>query len=125
MSFQKNLINVNDKEINNDKEIVNYSNAYFSQVGLNRTERIVNPLNKININYPALTGSMALILVNKNTFIEHKHSLKISSSWSKSSKLIKICHLYIAKALKNIIYLIVQTGRTHIILKYTGWTISA
>lgn len=80
VSFQKNLINVNDKEINNDKEIVNYSNAYFSRVGLNRTERIVNPLNKININYPALTGSMALILVNKNTFIEHKHSLKISSS---------------------------------------------
>lgn len=107
------VCNSNNLDFNSDKEMANYCNEYFSQIGLDMAAKINNTINNSSIKYPAIMNSMALSPVNKNEIIKHINSLKNDSAPGIdgiTAKLIKKCHEYFLEPLVHIINLIFEKG---------------
>ena len=94
------------------KELANYCNTFFNEVGLKMSEKIPDSQNKFNLPQNVMT-SMFLYPVNENELIKHMSTLKNKCTPGVdkiSAVIIKRCHLYFLKPLKHIINLIFLIG---------------
>lgn len=102
----------NGKEFKNDKEMANFCNNFFTNVGVDMAKTIDTPHNTHNFTHN-VNASMFLMPINNNELIEHINSLKNNSSPGIdgiSSKIVKKIHTYILDPLRHIINLIFKTG---------------
>lgn len=106
------ILDDNGKEFKSDKDMANFCNNFFINVGVDMAKTIDTPHNTYNFAYSSNT-SMFLMPLNNNELIKHIHSLKNNSSPGIdgiSSKIVKKFHVYILDPLKHIINLIFKTG---------------
>lgn len=93
------------KTIVNEKEMSNFCNDYFINIGINMLNTIKDTKEQINIQYNSLS-SMYLKPVENDEILEHIHSLKnkCASGYDHiSTKTIKHLYRYIVEPLKHII----------------------
>lgn len=112
-SFNKNNLQiVNDQEISfdNDKDMSNFCNSYYINVGLNMIQNIDTPLpliERTSVN----PNTMYLNPVTENELIQHISTLKNNGSPGIdgiTAYIIKRNHKYILKPLKHLINLIFE-----------------
>ena len=105
--------NNNNRPFDNTKQMANYCNDYFINIGKQMATKITPPKNYRYHNNPRTTKTMFLRPVEKNELILHIASLKNNSSPGYddiSSKLIKDFHNYIINPLIHVINLIFLQG---------------
>lgn len=106
------ILDENSQPFANDKEMADYCNVYFANVGLEMADKIVPPVIESEVGYDNIS-SMFLKPVTQGEIIKHIHSLKNNSSPGIdgiSAEVIKDSHLYILNPLAHIINLIFKTG---------------
>lgn len=109
-----NIKDTNNKEFTTDKEMANYCNKYFTNIGIEMANNIIPPKDNFKIKHPNIAKSMYLTPVTKNELIMHIKSLKNNSAPGYdniTSMLIKECHPHILDSLMHIINLIFITGK--------------
>lgn len=117
-------VNINNKNIqifnaanvpfNNEKNMVDYSNKYFTNIGLDMFNNILNPSNPESISTNINISSMYLKPVTQNELIKHINNLKNNTSPGEdgiSTEVIKHIHEYILTPLEHIINLIFKSGK--------------
>lgn len=102
----------NDIAFRDNKEMSNYCNNYFINVGINMLTNIKKPANFAN-NLRINKNSMFLTPVTDSELIKHISTLKNNGAPGKdgiTAKIIKTIHMHILEPLKHIINLSFQTG---------------
>ncbi|KAG5897422.1 hypothetical protein JTB14_032114 [Gonioctena quinquepunctata] len=115
----------NNDSFLNDKDMADYCNRYFINVGQTMASKIDAPPPDYKLYEPTLENSMFLKPVDDNELVMHITSLKNNSASGLdgvSSKLIKSCHIYILQPLKHIINRIFSNGKVPIQFKTSSVT---
>lgn len=110
---EKIQIKDNNKSFVNDKEMANFCNNYFVNVGIQMANKINNPNKKFQLQHVPIS-SMFLRPVREREIIEQIHSLKNNCTPgidNVSSKLIKQFHIFLIKPLIHIINLAFRSGK--------------
>lgn len=106
-------IKANGTIITNNREVANFCNDFFVNVGKKMAQNVKNPCTP-HISKKNIASSMYLTPVNENEIVICINSLKnnCSSGPDKiSSKVLKSLHMYIKRPLAHIINLIFKSGR--------------
>ena len=97
-----------------DKEMVDYCNEYFINIGSKMAECIEEPQQKLEDNYPNIPHLIFLRPVNENEIVEHIATLKTICAPGYddiSTKLVKDNHKHLLEPITHIINLIFITGK--------------
>lgn len=108
-----NIFNINKQPFQNKKQMADFCNDYFIQIGKKMALKIQSPINYKNSYGPGVKESMLLKPVTPNELIIHIASLKNKSSPGYDNikaELIKDNHLYLICPLAHIINLIFLQG---------------
>lgn len=96
----------------NKKDMANYCNKFFTEIGTKMHNKIVTPDNMFQINHNSMS-SMFLKPVDKNEIIGHINSLKNNCAPGYDgveSRIIKYFHLHLINPLVHLINIIFRTG---------------
>lgn len=102
-----------DKQFANDKDMANFCNNYYINIGQNMAAKIDNAPHNFCNKIPKVKNSIFLNPVDRNEIITHISSLKNNTSPGLdgiTTEVIKSCHIYIVEPLIHIINLIFLHG---------------
>lgn len=106
------FVDDNNLQFSNDKQMADFCNDYFADIGTKMLNNI-QPVDFTN-NIPNNPNSMFLNPVDNNDIVKHIHSLKNTSSPGVdgiTAKILKLVHLHILTPLVHIINLIFKNGQ--------------